>query len=137
MISLDTPALTNQSIRKPSRVNPDECCLHSCHKLEDSGHFACGPSLSSPIQRGRVRLEDERVEDPPPFRTFVVLSDFETLQNFFLTDCGPIQGVTIHEYSLKYFHSPISPPDGAVTDSPLLFPVFVQAGLPDHLSLLT
>ena len=56
----------------------------------------------------RVRLEDERVEDPPPFRTFVVLSDFETLQNFFLTDCGPIQGVTIHEYSLKYFHSPIS-----------------------------
>ena len=31
----------------------------------------------------RVRLEDERVEDPPPFKTFVVLSDFETLLNFF------------------------------------------------------
>ena len=63
-------------------------------------------SLSLAIQRGRGRLEDR--EDPPPFITFVVLSDFETLQNFFLTDCGPIQGVTFHEYSLKYSNFPIS-----------------------------
>ena len=89
-------------------------------------------SLSLAIQRGRGRLEDR--EDPPPFITFVVLSDFETLQNFFLTDCGPIQGVTFHEYSLKYFHFPISL---SPLDSLGLFPVFVQAGLPDHLSVLT
>ena len=45
-----------------------------------------------------------------------------------MTECGPIQGVTFHEYSLKYFHFPISLLSSYNdNDSPRVFPVFAQA----------
>ena len=73
-------------ICKPSEVNPDESCLLSCHKLEDSGHFVVPVIGNSETREDgllRIEIREAGKGGSPSLHNFRCSFRFWNFANFF------------------------------------------------------